>query len=444
MKRIFSILLILISVNAIGQQKHITLRASIDTAYFLTQEHFFNSLDSLVATLGGGGGTTLNGNGYVKMSGTTPSYVPIIPIADGGTNNGSLSVSQGTVYYGDGSKVVGLAPSTSGYVLKTNGAGADPSWQNPDLFAWRPTGNTGLSSPSNFLGTTDNVSINFHTNGTFRGVFDSTGKFGIGTRVPTHPLTFSSTNNTGMALYNTTDQTTNYERMTINWLSNVASIITEKGGSGTGRGIQIIGNTTGTFWGNTSTTIGNNAAGATATIRGGSSTGSGGSFTIGNNNNGGIFSNSTAINGTNESVWNFAATNTIGNTSVGTKDHINVYGTYTGPVNAIRVSPVPYATTTLLNLGVNSVNTGAIGTHTARFVVDQTGATAMGSGTIDASSMLDIQSTTKGVLVPRMTKTQRNAISSPATGLMIYQTDNTPGLRVYNGTNWMRYTETAD
>jgi hypothetical protein len=43
-----------------------------------------------------------------------------------------------------------------------------------------------------------------------------------------------------------------------------------------------------------------------------------------------------------------------------------------------------------------------------------------------------------------MTKTQRDAISSPATGLMIYQTDNTPGLRVYNGTNWMRYTETAD
>jgi hypothetical protein len=61
-----------------------------------------------------------------------------------------------------------------------------------------------------------------------------------------------------------------------------------------------------------------------------------------------------------------------------------------------------------------------------------------------ASSILDIVSTTKGVLLPRMTKTQRDAISSPATGLMIYQTDNTPGLRVYNGTNWMRYTETAD
>lgn len=61
-----------------------------------------------------------------------------------------------------------------------------------------------------------------------------------------------------------------------------------------------------------------------------------------------------------------------------------------------------------------------------------------------ASAQLDISSTTKGVLLPRMTKTQRDAIASPALGLMVYQTDNTPGLRVYNGTNWMRFTQIAD
>lgn len=61
-----------------------------------------------------------------------------------------------------------------------------------------------------------------------------------------------------------------------------------------------------------------------------------------------------------------------------------------------------------------------------------------------ASAQLEMNSTTKGFLPPRMTKTQRDAISSPAEGLVIYQTDNTPGLRCYNGTNWMRYTETAD
>jgi hypothetical protein len=46
-----------------------------------------------------------------------------------------------------------------------------------------------------------------------------------------------------------------------------------------------------------------------------------------------------------------------------------------------------------------------------------------------------------------MTKAQRNAINggvSIPVGTVIYQTDNTPGLRVYNGSNWMRFTETAD
>lgn len=53
-------------------------------------------------------------------------------------------------------------------------------------------------------------------------------------------------------------------------------------------------------------------------------------------------------------------------------------------------------------------------------------------------------STTQGLLLPRMTKVERNAIVTPVAGLAVYQTDNTPGLRVYNGVNWMKYTETAD
>ena len=54
----------------------------------------------------------------------------------------------------------------------------------------------------------------------------------------------------------------------------------------------------------------------------------------------------------------------------------------------------------------------------------------------DSSSALDITSTTGGLLIPRMTETQRNAISSTATGLMIYQTDGTEGFYYYNGSSW--------
>lgn len=52
----------------------------------------------------------------------------------------------------------------------------------------------------------------------------------------------------------------------------------------------------------------------------------------------------------------------------------------------------------------------------------------------DPSAILDIQSTEKGILVPRMTQSQRNEILNPANGLMIFQTDNTPGFYFNSGT----------
>lgn len=55
----------------------------------------------------------------------------------------------------------------------------------------------------------------------------------------------------------------------------------------------------------------------------------------------------------------------------------------------------------------------------------------------DTSAMLDIASTTKGLLAPRMTSVQKTAIVTPATGLLVYQTDGTPGFYYYNGTAWV-------
>ena len=54
----------------------------------------------------------------------------------------------------------------------------------------------------------------------------------------------------------------------------------------------------------------------------------------------------------------------------------------------------------------------------------------------NSSALLDVNSTTKGFLTPRMTAAQIALISSPATGLLVYQTDDTTGFYYFNGTNW--------
>jgi len=68
----------------------------------------------------------------------------------------------------------------------------------------------------------------------------------------------------------------------------------------------------------------------------------------------------------------------------------------------------------------------------------------------DPSAILEVKSTTKGFLAPRMTKVQRNAIASPATGLQIWCSDcSSLGLgeiQNYNGSAWIAVTpsSTAD
>jgi hypothetical protein len=61
---------------------------------------------------------------------------------------------------------------------------------------------------------------------------------------------------------------------------------------------------------------------------------------------------------------------------------------------------------------------------------------AIGTTSPNASALLDVSSTTKGFLPPRMTNAQMVAIATPATGLVVYDTTNNK-LNVYDGTNWV-------
>jgi hypothetical protein len=85
--------------------------------------------------------------------------------------------------------------------------------------------------------------------------------------------------------------------------------------------------------------------------------------------------------------------------------------------------------TTIITTGIHAQNT-----------FPSTGAAGIGTTSPNTSSLLEIKSKNKGILIPRMTLAQRNAISTPATGLLIYQTNATPGFYYHNGTAWTMIT----
>ena len=63
--------------------------------------------------------------------------------------------------------------------------------------------------------------------------------------------------------------------------------------------------------------------------------------------------------------------------------------------------------------------------------INETGATPNGS------AMLDVSATSKGMLIPRLSRAQKFLIPTPANGLMIYQTDDTAGFWYYEQSKWV-------
>ena len=116
--------------------------------------------------------------------------------------------------------------------------------------------------------------------------------------------------------------------------------------------------------------------------------------------------------------------NSAGNTALTVKDDLS--GIFTGIIDFQNNVNLRGANFTQSTLNMRFVVPGA----TKTFLIN-----ADYGDTNAPSAILEVQSTTKGFLPPRMTTTQKNAIASPAAGLVLYDS-TTNKLQCYNGSTW--------
>jgi len=66
------------------------------------------------------------------------------------------------------------------------------------------------------------------------------------------------------------------------------------------------------------------------------------------------------------------------------------------------------------------------------------GQVGIGTASPNAKAIIEMASTTQGVLFPRMTKVERDAITSPPIGLILFVTDDNEGLYIYKTSGWVQ------
>jgi hypothetical protein len=112
----------------------------------------------------------------------------------------------------------------------------------------------------------------------------------------------------------------------------------------------------------------------------------------------------------------------------------------TGPAGATGAAG-PQGPTGLLQNGAAAGNTpywdGNQWVLNSSNIFNNGGNLGIGTSTPSSSAILELNSTSSGVLLPRMTDTQRLAIATPAVGLLVYQTNTPSGFYYYDGTSWV-------
>jgi hypothetical protein len=163
-----------------------------------------------------------------------------------------------------------------------------------------------------------------------------------------------------------------------------------------------------------------------------------------------FFGVNAGVSATNASNSNFFG-RLAGNGATGA-NHSNFFGfnvgnssthAITGANNILigtNITTPTAATANSANIGGVLYLTGTYGTTTGnpRSAAQTAGKVGINTTTPVASAVLEITSTTAGVLFPRMTTVEKLAIGSPAAGLQVYDTTLNQ-MSYYNGTTWVNF-----
>lgn len=147
-------------------------------------------------------------------------------------------------------------------------------------------------------------------------------------------------------------------------------------------------------------------------------------------------------------IGNSATSSRFGGLAIGYTANVGTSGNYSMALGAgssvtvgnsilISAKGTTQTNSTANSFEVNLNNTTSVFRfgNTVDGWLNSTGGFVFGATSVDSSAALQVDSTTKGFLPPRMTTTEKNAISTPATGLVVF--DSTLAkLCVYTGSAW--------
>ena len=372
-------------------------------------------------------------SGYDITTGTFNTMV-----GSGAAGNGVTTGSFNTII---GSQITGLSSSLSNTIILADGQGNQRLYINS-------SGNVGIGStnPASKLTlnqtATGEQKISFTLTGTEYGYFlvnTSTGRVNLGS--DSYPLRYFGTshifNNTVQLTTSTfTGQNPKFDigggfgSMYVNWDSPSFNI---ESSSNTAYSMRF----------NTGGSERMRIFGATGNISVNSTTDAGYKLDV---NGTARVSGNLTVSGPSGSVTNL---DIFGGTTGGSGQTLRIYGS-TPTTQGLFLTYTTATAESFIDAGYHTTSSGAsFGDIIFRSKKNATNTLAenmrirgfdgnvlIGTSTNNASAIVNISSTTKGFLPPRMTNAQMVAIATPAAGLVVYDTTNNK-LNVYDGTNWV-------